>query len=209
MHRFLSGVIDKLYYKHWVIGLCHDSIKDIIRTRNFRQDIKWLSLNPVDHSNADPFLLKTEDGVVNVLYEDYILSESYGKICVMALDNNLNPVSSKVVLDTKSHLSYPFIFKENGKIYVFPEASQSGSLSCYEFDTAKGALGFQKVIMELPLLDSTILKHNNKYWLFGTLKGEDSHSKLYIFHSDNLMGPYSSHRANPVKDSAHELKTGR
>jgi hypothetical protein len=55
--------------------------------------------------------------------------------------------------------------------------------------------------MDLPLLDSTILKHNNKYWLFATMTGKDSNSKLYIYFSDKLLGPYTPHPCNPVKNS--------
>jgi hypothetical protein len=111
-----------------------------------------------------------------------------------------------MLLDTKSHLSYPFIFKEDNKIYVFPEAAHSGKLTCYEYDPLSQTLTFAKEILNLALLDSTILKHDNKYWLFGTLAGKDSHSKLYVYISDNLLGPYSPHPANPVKSSSRSSR---
>lgn len=201
MTNIVSGYFEKLFYKHWVIGLCHADIKEIIKTKTFSLDIKWLSINSVDHFNADPFLLRGKDGNLNIFYEDLILDEQYGKIFLMSVDNGLTKFKTKLLLDTKSHLSYPFLFKEDERIFVFPEASKSGRLTCYEFDQENQSLHYIKEIINLPLLDSTILKYNNKYWLFGTINGSDSHNKLYLFFSDNLLGPYTPHPGNPVKNS--------
>lgn len=206
MNSIVSKFIEKLYYKHWVIGLSRADIKEIIRTRSFSQDIKWLSINSADHFNADPFFLRGKDGNLNIFYEDLILDEQYGKIFLMTIDNSFTKFKTKLLLDTKSHLSYPFIFEEDNRIFVFPEASKSGRLTCYEFDQGTQALSYLKEIINLPLLDSTILKYSNKYWLFGTINGRDSHNKLYIFFSENLLGPYTAHPGNPVKNS---LKSSR
>ena len=48
--------------------------------------------------------------------------------------------------------------------------------------------------------DSTILKKDNKYWLFGTVGETETGYKLHVFYSDNLLGPYTAHRNNPIKD---------
>lgn len=206
MNSILTKYIEKLYYKHWVIGLCHADIKEIIRTRSFSQDIKWLSINSTDHFNADPFLFRGNDGSLNIFYEDLILDEQYGKIFLMTIDNSFTRFSTKLLLDTKSHLSYPFIFKEDNRIFVFPEASKSGRLTCYEYDQGTQSLSYLMEILHLPLLDSTILKYKSKYWLFGTINGKDSHNKLYVFFSDNLLGPYVGHPANPVKNSLNSSR---
>lgn len=203
MRGNLYKYFNKLFVKQWVIGIGNADIKQIIRSKSFNQNIKWLPVSALDHFHADPFLLRTDEGKLNILFEDFGLEEFYGKLSVMTIDENLNPVKEKVLLDTKSHLSYPFIFKEKNKIYVFPEASHSGKLSCYEYDQVNQSFTFVQEILNLPLLDSSILKLNDKYWLFGTLKGEFSHSKLYIFFSDNLFGPYVPHPENPVKSSAN------
>ncbi len=192
-------IFKKLYFKQWVIGLIHGDIKEIIRTRTLDQNINWLPLTLTDHFYGDPFLLKTEDGNLNILFEDFSIDDNYGNLSLMTFDNSLKQVNQKIILDTKSHLSYPFIFKENNKIYVFPEASHSGSLSCYEYDPVQESLNYLQEIIELPLLDSTILKHNDKYWIFGTLTEKQSGYRLHVFHSDKLFGPYSPHPENPVK----------
>lgn len=203
MRGNLYKYFSKLFVKQWVIGIGNADIKNIIRNKSFEQNIKWLPVSALDHFYADPFLLRTDDGKLLILFEDFGLEEFYGKLSVMTIDSNFTPLNEKVLLDTNSHLSYPFIFRENGKIFIFPEASHSGKLSCYEFDQIKQSFSFVQDILYLPLLDSSILKLNNKYWLFGTIKGEFSHSKLHIFFSDKLFGPYLPHPENPVKNSAN------
>lgn len=201
MKGIFSRYLDHLYLKHWIIGICRCDIKEIIRTGIFSQEVQWLNLNSIDHYNADPFLLESDDNGFKVLYEDFALDDFYGKIFLSAFDNNCNQVSRKMLLDIKSHISYPFFFREGNKTYVFPESSSAGRLSCYEFDPLNQSLEFRKDILGLALLDSTIIKYNKKYWLFGTLKGSGSNSRLNIFFSDDLLGPYLPHPGNPVKDS--------
>jgi small nuclear ribonucleoprotein (snRNP)-like protein len=201
MNGIISKYISKLYLKQWSIGLCRGDIKNIIRNKNFDQNIFWLPLNSLDHFQADPFLLKAIDGNVNILLEDFPFDDYYGKISLMKLDNNFNLIDHKILLDTRSHLSYPFVYLENNITYIFPEAAHSGKLSCYQYNPVNESLTFLKDILDLPLLDSTIIKLDEKYWLFGTLYGEDPHNKLYIFYSENLLGPYIPHPQNPVKNS--------
>ncbi len=201
MHNFFRTLIDKLYVKQWQIGLCRGDIKEIIRSRTFNPDIKWLPLDSMDFFRADPFLLKSKDGGMVMLFENFTFDDFYGQIWLMKFDENFNKLNEKILLDTKSHLSYPFVYEENEKMYLFPESAHSGRLNCYEYDPVSHSVSFLKEIMDLPLLDSTILRYNNKYWLFGTLNGKYRHTKLYIYFSDNLLGPYVPHPQNPVKSS--------
>ncbi len=205
--NLIAKGINKLYVKQWVIGLAYGDIKEIIRSRTFDQKIKWLPVSSIYHFYGDPFLHRSEDGNMNILFEDFAFDDNYGNISILTLDNDLNIVDQKIMLDTGSHLSYPFIFKENNKNYVFPEAARSGVLTCYEFDSTRRSLYFLKEIINLPLLDSTILKYNNKYWLFGTLNDANNGYILNVYFSDNLLGPYVPHPANPIKKGLNETRS--
>jgi len=200
MKKILSKYIDKLFVKQWTIGLSRGDIKDIIRSKTFNLNINWLPIRSINRFIADPFLFKT-NGSYNIFYEDFTFHDQYGKISLMTIDETFKQADYKILLDTKSHLSYPFVYTENNKIYVFPEAAKSGKLSCYEYVPEIKSLIFLQEIIGLPLLDSTILKHDNKYWLFGTLSGKDSYNKLYVYFSNNLLGPYTPHLKNPVKNA--------
>jgi len=208
MIGILNKYFQKLYFKHWIIGICRSDIKEIIRNKKFSQNIKWLSINSTDHYNADPFILRANDGNLNILFEDLKLDDQYGKIFLLTIDNKFKIINKKLLIDTESHLSYPFIFKENGRIFIFPEASRSGKLVCYEYNLINQSMIPIKDIINLPLLDSTILKYHNKYWLFGTLNGDYPHSRLCIFYSDNLLGPYQAHPQNPVSNALNGSRPG-
>lgn len=199
MNRILSKYVDKLFFNKWVIGICRADIKNIIRNKFFDPDIEWLVNKSFDKFYADPFIIAAENGNFKVLCEDFTYDDDYGKLSLLTFDKSLRQVNYKMLLDTKSHLSFPFTFTEAKRTYVFPEASESGKLSCYEYDPLNESLSFLQDILSLPLRDSTILKHNDKYWLFGTIIEKDSEHTLNIFYSDSLLGPYIPHGGNPVK----------
>lgn len=196
----ISKYIDKLFFKKWTIGICRGKIDDIIRNKIFDPDINWLRLKSVDRFYADPFLLATNDGSIKILLEDYPYKENYGKISLMTLDQDYKLKTTKLLLDTKSHLSYPFIFNENNKTYIFPETAQNNKLSCYEYDPKNETMSFLKDIIDLPLRDSTIIKYDNKYWIFGTMSDNGLDYELHVYYSDNLLGTYNPHPANPIKN---------
>lgn len=199
--NLISKIFDKFYLKQWSIGIINETIEDVIRNKKISKEIKWIPINNNYQFFADPFIYKSETGEYSILYEEMDYNKQYGIISQFKLDSTNNVVEKEGILDTKSHLSYPFIFYENGNMYVFPESSANGKLSCYQYDSGSLSLQFIKDIINLPLLDSTILKHENKYWIFSTMRGIDSNKKLYIFYADSLLGNYTPHPQNPAKDN--------
>lgn len=203
----ISKYFAKLFFKQWIVGICYGDIREIIRSRSFDPDIKWLYLNSFNTFFADPFFVTSGDENLKILFEDYPFADNYGKISLMTVDRNFRQLNQKLLLDTGSHLSYPFVFYENNKIFVFPEAAKSGKLSCYEYDPVAESLIFLKDIIDLPLRDSTILKHNNKYWIFGIIAEDETDYKLHVFHSSSLLGPYSSHKNNPLRNGLNGTRS--
>ena len=200
--------LKNLYYKsccvmQWNIGFGIYNIKDIIRERRNNMTFKWLPVSGKSKSFADPFIFKTDEDTLNLIYEDFSMIDSkcYGKIALSVLDKNFKPVFNKQILDSKTHSSYPFVYKENDKIYIIPESSKKGKVISFEYDLNSRSLTNEKNIIDnLPLLDSTIYKHNGTYWLFATLSDHQfDHSKLYIYYADSLFGNYKPHMNNPVK----------
>lgn len=191
--------IDKLHLKQWSIGLTRYKLEDIIREKRTHIPVKWMHPESNKYSYADPFLFSDGNGQVYVLMESVSTVDLDGKITLLTLDESLEVVAEKTLLETEAHLSYPFTFKENNKTYVFPENAFSGSLYCYEFDSDKKILVNKTKVIDLPLVDASILKKDGKYWLFATMIGEARNRDLHLFYADNLMGPYTPHPGNPVK----------
>ena len=199
--EILKKIIDKFYIKQWTIGLTNVNIYHLLTNGLSELSFNWKDINNSSTFFADPFIFKNNDGSLNVIYEDYSYFK-YGKISMSTFDQNFKLIASKELLDIGSHLSYPNVFVQNGKTYIMPESSKEGNLYCFEFDFKNSELINKKLIIaNTPLLDSTILFHNGKYWLFATHRGPESNSKLYIYHADQWDGPYSPHQQNPVKKS--------
>ena len=189
----------------WSIGFSKGNIEEIIRDKNCSLTFKWLPLTDNFTSIADPFIFKDAEGKLSMLYETFSVVDKtkYGKIELVTLDNEFSIVSKTEVLDANSHSSYPFIFIENGTTYIIPETSHQGKVSIYEYDHVNKVMTNEKVIINrMPLLDSTIFKHNDKYWLFATFnKNENDYNSLYIYYADSLFGEYYPHANNPVKNT--------
>src|SRR6478736_1851703 len=103
--NFFDKITDKMFRKQWNIGLAKIDVIDIIKNKKYDPDYKWLAINAPHRFFADPFIFKTPEGKINVIYEDYSIDDQYGKISVTSVDSNFRPVFSKQVLDTRSHLS--------------------------------------------------------------------------------------------------------
>ncbi len=199
MNKTLSKITDKLFFQRYILGICQCSIQEVIRTKDFNPDIKWLPTRSFKIFRADPFFIQGGKGEIKILYEKFFLKEDYAAIALLTLDNEFKETSSKILLNTKSHLSFPFVFSEGDRIFVFPESSKSGKLSCYEYSVESETLTFIQHIINLPLVDSTVLFYKEKYWIYGSVVNEDKYYELLVFFSDNLFGPYQPHPSNPIK----------
>ena len=187
----------------WNIGIAKGDIEQIIRDRKCSLSFKWMPVTDKSNSIADPFLFRSREGLLNIIYEDFSMEDlkKYGTLKMLTLSEDFNIIANQIILDTKSHISYPFVFQEKGTTYIIPESRKKNRVSSYEFDFDTNSLIKERILIDnCPLLDSTILKYQDKYWLFATL-GDNlyDHSKLYIYYADDLHGPYSAHLKNPVK----------
>jgi len=203
----LQKYLDKLFLKKWIIGICQGDIEEIIRAKSFDPDINWLRVKSNELFHADPFIIQGNDGEFQVLLEEFPYKENYGKIALMTFKKDFKVSKHKVILDTCSHLSYPFAINENGKTYIFPESAQKERLSCYEYNLDNETITFIKDIIDLPLRDSTILKFEGKYWIFGTMSDKGYDYKLNVYYSERLLGPYVAHPGNPIKSGLNGTRS--
>lgn len=196
----------------WGIGVVKCDIENVILEKKNHLQVTWLPLGNKKDDTADPFIFTAPDGNINILYENFSMTDKskYGTLRLARINDKMELVFDKEVMDAKSHLSYPFVFKENGKTYIIPESRHQNKVARHEYDFNNDVLINEKTIIEnLPLLDSTIIKHNNKYWLFSTFGDRKfEHSKLYIYYAESLDGPWKKHANNPVKYDTRGSRPG-
>lgn len=149
---------------------------------------------------ADPFLY-VHNGELFLFYEhqDKWIGGK-GRICMRKTKDLKNWTPEMDVLIEPFHLSFPWVFEEDGKVYMMPETGGSRSIRIYQADNdslAKWSLC--RIIMEdeQPWTDSVIYKKDGTYYLFTS---HDTHSKQsqHLFISNSLMGPYKEHPSSPI-----------
>lgn len=177
----------------WSIGILDnkksDLFTDIKLKANWLEDKKKLSYR------ADPFITTINNNKV-VFFERYNYSEKKGHIAAIQLKK---PSTEQEILKTQSHFSYPFLFKENGRIFCLPEAYMNKAASLYPISNGL-ELGESKTILSgIEAIDSSLLYYNNKYWLFCTINNALHNAQLFIFYSDSLEKEFTPHLLNPVK----------
>lgn len=161
-----------------------------------------LTYNPVTIL-ADPFLY-VHDDTLYLFYEKKRLFTK-GVICMTCSKDLIHWSTSKTVLEEDYHLSYPWVFVENGKIYMIPETCASKSIRLYE--AASNDLSqfvFKKTLItdddsnDISFSDSSIFVSNNVHYLMTTICQHGTNI-LKLYTSDNgLFGPYSKHVMSPV-----------
>lgn len=167
---------------------------------------------PKDEFWADPFLF-TYNNVDFLFFENYSYQTKRGKIsCGIVKENNLIDIVD--VLDLGYHLSYPYIFEENGDIFLMPETSANKRLEIYravEFPT-KWELFTTAFEGELVADASFYTDEQNSKWLFINKQAAETaplNSELFIYKVDSIkLNKLQSHAQNPVIIDARVARNG-
>ena len=159
-------------------------------------------LPPKDRFWADPFIIERNDRYY-VYLEELIYSENKGKIALMEIDNDGNHNTPKIVLEKDYHLSYPFVFEDDNELYMIPETAKNNTIELYKCTEFPDKWEFVKTLKHnVYAVDTTILKKDNKYWMFCNIKeknGASSFDELYLFYSESLISDrWIPHPQTPI-----------
>lgn len=148
---------------------------------------------------ADPFPF-VHNGRYFVFVEEYPFATGRGCISVAEIkDGKIG--TPRPVLEEPYHLSYPFVFKNEGQIWMIPEAGESNGIYLYravDFPYRWQRAGC--LLDGICAFDSTILQQPDGLWLFvcERIYQSSSYDRLSLFHADKLTGYWSPHQCNPV-----------
>lgn len=167
---------------------------------------------PAGHFFADPFVI--EDGGKNyIFFEDYVAAKDKGVIGFVELDGQGGCSAPRVVLEKAYHLSYPFLFRVDGRIYLIPETGENRTVELYSTDNFPYDWQLVKIMLAgRRTVDATVLPHAGQYWLFATVLADDDvygKGELYLYHADNVLADWHAHPGNPVStDLANSRPAG-
>jgi hypothetical protein len=151
---------------------------------------------------ADPFLFNYKD-ISYVFFENYSYKTKRGKIsCGKIVDYKIVDVVDVLVRDY--HLSFPFIFAEEGAIYLMPETNENNRLEIYKCVDFPCQWEIYSTAFEGEMVADAVL-HTDKdkqRWLFinkGIETSNTLQNELYIYKIESLkLKNLQPHKQNPV-----------
>ncbi len=156
---------------------------------------------PADRFWADPFVIEWQGRTV-CFVEDYAYATRRGRIVAVELDGT-RATELGVALEEPFHLSFPFLFRFGGDLYMCPESVERRQIRvyrCVEFPTR---WEFAAVLMDdVAAADSMLFERGGKWWLLTNIEpaGTDDHDELYAFCAEHpLSGDWRAHPLNPLK----------
>jgi len=217
-------------YSYDFFGTALHKTSERLRARTNRAREFWriargigdvMEINPDDatdlpvraHIMAAPFLFEHK-GETWVFYEAMNADGGDGWIeCARLTERGAEP--SVVALSRPHHLSYPFVFQDDGEIYMIPETQQSQRLEIWratEFpkEWALHATAFEGQY----LAESSLFRADDgQWWLLTNLSDhhafQDHSSELYLFAVDGPdLKSITPHPRNPVVFGADVARNG-
>lgn len=209
----LSKIKQKLAYKF--LGQRHECWSVFIGKGSFLESTlsksKPLEM-PKDEFWADPFLFKHQ-ATDYVFFENYSYKSNRGKIsCGKVNDQELTDIVD--VLDLEYHLSFPFIFEQDGAIYLMPETSENKRLEIYKAVDFPTKWELFTTAFEGELVADAFFydDEQNQKWLFvnkQAAKTSPMNSELFIYKTDSLkLDNLQAHAQNPVIIDARVARNG-
>ncbi|MCH7344829.1 hypothetical protein LZ017_15725 [Pelomonas sp. CA6] len=163
---------------------------------------------------ADPFGLLRGD-TLHVFVEAFDYRSKHAVIERHDLDMaELRWRRKRTVLARPFHLSYPFVFEDEGQTYMVPESHQANEIALYRATDASLDHWEREcaLLSDLPGADASLLQHEGRWWMFYTLVGPNGRDQreLHLAHAPSLKGPWQPLEQNPVRvDLAGARPAGR
>ena len=159
----------------------------------FVPDVKWLPYRQAKRFIADPFAIAPGELLAEEF--DYDLNRGY----LVRLRQVGERLEVEKVLDDGRHLSYPYLLKVDGAVYMIPESAASREVALYRMDTDGSFTKVCTLLSNLAALDASVIRYEGRWWMFTTDADGPKDANLHIFYADELTGSWMAHPLNPVK----------
>lgn len=167
---------------------------------------EWIE-SPRGRFWADPFVAQ-EDGRTWVIFEDFSYSSKRGVIACGAVENG--KVSQvRTILDRPYHLSYPYVFKHQGAIWMVPESAQSGQVQLYRARKFPDDWVLDSVLLDMAASDCSLFEHEGRWYMFvSPTIVNGCVSTTLLFEAPQPQGPWKLHRAGSISNDVRWARCG-
>lgn len=169
---------------YWNLAFFPESDLKNVLNGEYRS-LHWMVDSDRQRWYADPFILKVNDDSVVVLVEEYSYNIKRGRLARLIVDRNSRKlIDSKIILDLKTHLSFPMVLRKDEDIIIIPENSASGGLYSYLYCPDNDSMELIGEVVDEPLTDATILKLDDRAFLLSTSQPNPNGKELRIHEFD-------------------------
>ena len=166
--------------------------------------------NPEGSFLADPFTIAV-DGTHYIFVEEFRFKDRKGVIAAYRLHGD-QPKRIGIVLEQAYHLSFPFVFRHAGDIFMVPESGAGRCVKLYKSTSFPAGWQEVKVLLEgVEAVDTIMFEHRGLWWMLTTIKGQGpglNSAELHAFHAPDPLGEWTAHRDNPVVMDARRGRNG-
>jgi hypothetical protein len=193
-YKLVTRLLLKRYYR-WGFAFSRNDWKNTVMGQSNR--VK----NPPNHFLADPFVIRERERDF-CFVEDYDYGRKKGCISVYELKgNSAEPLGEAIV--EPFHMSFPYLFRFQGKLYMCPETNEAKQIRLYECTNFPLEWRLSKILMEnISAVDTMIFEKGGVWWMFTNIdpaNADDNCSELFIFSTDDpINGSWTPHPKNPV-----------
>ena len=192
---FYKGIIRT----RWELGIVQGGLDGIFSNNGLNVD--WIKNPFTDRWFADPFILDVTDHHIILLAEEYRYANPKGRIARLLINRKTLVIEDfKIVLEIATHLSFPCIYRKNGKVFVCPESAASGRLDLYEYDGINDGLVFIQTICNDTVWDSVLTDVFGEELLF-TANKSDYYLDIYKWSPELSTFTQSQSIQSPLMNS--------
>lgn len=207
--RTVGKAIDKIRgdRTQWLVQLSRSSWRQHEPSR-----LQTLS-NPQDHYRADPFVV-THQGRTVIFVEEFANETQRGHIAAVQVSDSGAVADLGVCLREPFHLSFPYVFRWQGQLYMCPESNHARQIRVYRCESFPMNWVLDTVIMDnVAACDSMLFEKDGRWWMLANLDSSgldiDFCSELYLFWADSpLSTQWTAHPMNPVVRDGRKARNG-
>ncbi len=206
--RIITKQIEKRITKksmQWSVAFAPGSWTDLVYWR------ATVIPDPPNHFLADPFVYTDKSGSY-CFVEDFDNTISRAHIAVYRLGRKSSERLGEALIEP-FHLSFPYIFEYDGKLYMTPEACESRSVRLYECKAFPLQWELKNILLQdVSAVDPMLFEYNGTWWMLINIDPSNTGehcSELQIFHADSpLSTDWIPHPMNPVIVDSNRARNG-
>lgn len=154
---------------------------------------------------ADPFPFEHK-GRRYIFVEELPYATGRGFISVIELNEALDPVAVRPVLEEPVHMSYPCVFRYGDHVWMIPETVARQRIELYRADPFPDRWVLHSVLIDnIHAADATLFAHDGLLWLSAATgdHGATDRDAMSLYYAERLEGPWTAHPLNPVVVDVH------